>query len=262
MYCSQCGRPNEQESNFCKHCGAELTAAGAAPKQNTAPPPQKGCCSCSCSGCFFMSSFIFAVFAAVIAYVIYSGPESVNKFFAAGDEVKKEMASLPVSDESGKLLEKHVAEFFDYIKKGGTVEIHLKEMELNSFIAKNLPFVKDPKGQAEFREVKLKVIPDGIRLMGVAKILKFESFFMLSAKATVNAERKIEYTVWESQFGKIKFPAALLSAMIGQIKKMAKLPEGSSNQITMNGVTFSVNKLEYKDGKIIIECVNNAAPKK
>lgn len=262
MYCSQCGRPNEQEANFCKHCGAELVAAGAPPKQNAAPPPKKGCCSCSCSGCFFMSSFLFAVFFAVMAYVIYSGPESVNTFFAAGEDVKKEMASLPVSDESGKQLEKNVGEFFEYIKKGGTVEIHLKEMELNSLIAKNLPLIKDPKGQAEFKAVKLKIVPEGIKLMGVAKIMKFESFFMLSAKAVVNEQRQIEYTVRESQLGKIKFPAALLSAMIGQMKKLAKLPEGTSNKVTMNGVTFDVNKINYKDGKIIIECANNAAPKK
>jgi len=202
------------------------------------------------------------VFFAAIAYVIYSGPESVNKFFVAGEDVKKEMDSLAVSDESGKQLEKHVSEFFEYIQKGGTVEVHLKEMELNSFIAKSLPLLKDPQGQAEFKAVRLKVIPDGIRLMGVARVMKFESFFMLSAKAVVNAEHNIEYTVWESQLGKIKFPAALLSAMIGQIKKMAKLPEGSTNRVTMRGVAFDVSRIEYKDGKIIIECVNNSSPKK
>ena len=262
MYCSLCGRPNEQEANFCKHCGAELTApSGAAPKQAAAPPqPKKGCCSCF--GCFFTTSIIFAVLFAALVYVIYSGPESVNRFFAAGAGHKKEMASLEVSDESGKQLEKRVSKFSGDIQKGGTAEIALKETELNSFIAKNLPLLKDPKGQVEFREAKLKVIPEGVRLMGVVKILKFESFFMLSAKAAVNGQRQIEYTVWESQLGKIKFPAALLSSMIGRIKKMAKLPEGSTNQLTIGGATFNVNKIEYGNGVITIECANAAAPKK
>ncbi|HBC76177.1 MAG: hypothetical protein A2008_04200 [Candidatus Wallbacteria bacterium GWC2_49_35] len=256
MFCPTCATPNEPGSNFCKQCGASIRSAGGGGPQPGDKPKKKGCCSCS--GCLFAVSLIFFTFMLFMAYAIYSGPEFMNKFLAPSEENSKELAALPVTRDDADSLEKNLAEFEKYIQKGGTIEIHLKEIELNSFISRRLPAMKNPGEEVKVKDLKVKLTEDGIRVIGVLKAMKLESYFAMNVKATVDENKLISWQFSGMRVGRVWMPAFVFNALLNTAKKYVKSQPGI-NQFSFGGTSFQINKIAYLNSKIVIECYN---PKK
>jgi hypothetical protein len=250
MFCPNCATPNDPTSNFCKQCGSPIKAAGGAPPAGKAPK-KRGCCSCS--GCLFAVSLLFFAFLVFLAYAFYSGPEFVNKFLSPTEDNLKELASLPVTKDDADSLEKNLGEFQKYIQKGGTVEIHLKEIELNSFINRCLPAFKNTAGDVLMKDLKVILTQDGIKFMGIARALKLESYFTANIKLSIDENKKVGYALSGIRIGKIWIPAILFNALFNTAKKYAKSSAGV-NQFSYGGTSFQINKIAYLKSKVIIEC--------
>ncbi len=250
MFCPNCATPNDPSSNFCKQCGSPIKTAGGAPPTGSAPK-KRGCCSCS--GCLFTMSLLFFAFLVFLAYAFYSGPEFINKFLAPTEDNLKELASLPVTKDDADSLEKNMGEFQKYIQKGGTVEIHLKEIELNSFINRSLPAFKNPTDDVKMKDLKVKITEDGIKFMGVVRAFKLESYFTANIKLVIDENKRVGYSMSGIKIGKIWIPAILFNALFNFAKSYTKSYAGV-NQFKYGGTSFQINKIAYLDSKVIIEC--------
>ncbi|HOT76644.1 MAG TPA: zinc ribbon domain-containing protein [Candidatus Wallbacteria bacterium] len=249
MFCPNCATPNDPGSNFCKQCGLPIKSAGAPPAGSA--PKKRGCCSCS--GCLFTLSVLFFLFLGFLAYALYSGPEFINKFLAPGEENLKELASLPVTKDDADSLEKNLTEFLKYIQKGGTVEIHLKEIEINSYISRKLPVTRNQSEEVRLKDLKVKITEDGFKFMGVFRALKLESYFAAGVKITVDENKSVSYVFGGIYLGKLWVPALAFNAALNLAKNYFKSQPGV-NQFTYRGVSFQINKIAYLNSKVIIEC--------
>ena len=250
MFCPNCATPNDPSSNFCKQCGSPIKAASGAPPTDKAPK-KRGCCSCS--GCLFTVSLLFFAFLIFLAYAFFSGPEFINKFLLPSEDNLQELALLPVTKDDADSLEKNLSEFQKYIHKGGTVEIHLKEIELNSFINRRLLVLKNSAGDALLKDLKVKLTQDGIKFMGIARVLKLESYFTANIKLTVDENKKAGYELSGIKIGKIWIPSILFNSLLGAVKKYAQ-PSTGVSQFNYGGTSFQINKIAYLKSKVIIEC--------
>lgn len=251
MFCPNCASPNDPGSNFCRQCGAPIRSAAAPPGGEK--PKKRGCCSCS--GCLFTLSLLF--FAALVfgAYAIYSGPEFINKFLAPSEDSVKELAALPVTKDDADALEKNLAEFEKYIQKGGTIEIHLKEIELNSFIARRLPAMKNPGEEVGVKDLKVKLTEEGVRFMGVVKAMKLESYFAFNARATVGENKLVSWQFSSMKLGKVPMPAFVFNSILKLAENYIKRQPGT-NRFSFGGTGFQINRVAYLNSKIVIECFN------
>jgi|GEM_PF-4646107 len=250
MFCAQCGTQNEPDSNFCKKCGSPLHQNQLNPPAGEAPK-KRGCCSCS--GLMLGCSLIFFAALIFLGYAIYSGPEFLNKFLAPSDEIQKEISSFAVTNEDANQLQKNIDEFKKYIQKGGTIEVHLKEIELNSHISKTLPALKDPKNEMKVEDLKIKLSESGIKVMGIVKVLKLRSYFAAAFKVSVNANNTFDYTLNELTLGKLGIPSIFFNMMLGFAQRYVNFSR-SSNEVNYNGIKFNILKITYLDSKIVIEC--------
>lgn len=259
MFCPQCGMSNDSGSNFCKQCGCQIgnTAAGGPQSgrqvMQAPPKPKRGCCSCSSImlGCAFFFLLLFGF----LGYAVYSGPQFITKFFETPLEKKAEIAAFTVSDDDAKKFDNIISEFQKYIATSDKpIMLLFKESELNSKLNQMLPIPLDAKKESLVQNIKIKLLPDGIKIMGLVKLVKLESFFEINGKISV-VDSKFDINLNQFQLGSVKLPVALINPFMNELTKRQS---GSSNKVSMGNIKCAINKLGYEDGKISIELVKAA----
>lgn len=256
MFCPQCGTGNDSNSNFCKQCGCQIgnvsvggPGGGSRPVQ-APPPPKKGCCSCS--SIMFGCAFFFFVIFGFLAYTIYSGPQFMAKFMETPEIKKAEMSAYIVSEDDAKKFDNILSEFQKYISTSDKpIMLVFKESELNSKLNQMLPIPLDAKKESVVQNVKIKLLPDGVKIMGIIKLVKLESFFELNGKILV-ANSKFDINLTQFQLGSVNLPISVINPILNEIKKKQ---DGQGNKLTFGNVKCAVNKLGYEEGKVSIELV-------
>lgn len=252
MFCSKCGIKNNDNANFCSQCGTPLRSFS--PNVNMNAPQKKGCCSCT--SIFLILAFIPLLILGILTYIIYSGPDSLNKFLAPKEDNLKFLSSFSTSENDALTFEKNILEFEKYISKGDTVELHIKENEINSYLKYKVLVSKNANNP--LKDLKLKFTSSGLSFIGIVNIQKIDAYFEILSNIFVE-QNEIKFKILSSKLGIIPMPAFALNILIDLFKTYINKKSNNLNplnQFKLGNTEFKINHILFLNSKMVLECIS------